>query len=468
MSFKGTELRDKRKKARDRKNASKLSKANQSKSKQIFDSMVTATQRLMEIDFTLSPTQPNTPGDGNCFIHGVLDQLKYDRKWKNAKLNISSLREQVTASLLNLMFTSDFNFHSDFKVNGEDETPEQWILRMSKDREYVDHYYIELCSEFLNRRIIIYPLWPEEGWTDGRMIIDPKTREQPVGTEPLYLLYFTELVFKEGAHYQSIRPRVLVRNEPNLDGSNVSINNVGASASNVSASNASASSINISTAPADMPTIEISNISIPLHESTASSFKNSKAWAKLLPVNKFFKYTEICNDDFTFGIAEDGENNSHPSIDIDEIRGSVYRCISVKQFTITKMNSEDELFAELKDFSTNGTFVNEARIGKGNSRKLKTNDFISVGYYTGDTYKHVIAFRFVLNSIAKRKANNSSSGNDTSVSDPSLIETSILVEKSKTKKPSRKEQRTNESVIWESDLSQANIVKTSRRPSKKK
>ena len=132
------------------------------------------------------------------------------------------------------------------------------------------------------------------------------------------------------------------------------------------------------------------------------------------------------------------------------------------------MNSEDEVSAVLKDFSTNGTFVNAARIGKGNSGKLKTDDLISLGYYTGDTYKHIIAFRFVINQSAKRKANTSSSGNDTSVADPSLIETSILVEKSKTKKPSRKEQRTNESVIWESDLSQANIVKTKRRPSKKK
>ena len=33
--------------------------------------------RLEELDLKVSPTQPKTPGDGNCMIHGVLDQFKY-------------------------------------------------------------------------------------------------------------------------------------------------------------------------------------------------------------------------------------------------------------------------------------------------------------------------------------------------------------------------------------------------------
>ena len=32
--------------------------------------------RLETLGYEKSPTQPNTPGDGNCWIHGILDQLR--------------------------------------------------------------------------------------------------------------------------------------------------------------------------------------------------------------------------------------------------------------------------------------------------------------------------------------------------------------------------------------------------------
>ena len=66
------------------------------------------------------------------------------------------LREFVTASLTRLMFAKSFEF------DRQTQEPDKWIANMSEDFTYADHYFIELCAEFLNRRIIIYPLFEEE------------------------------------------------------------------------------------------------------------------------------------------------------------------------------------------------------------------------------------------------------------------------------------------------------------------
>ena len=71
---------------------------------------------------------------------------------------------------------------------------------------YADHYSIDLCAEILNRKIVIYPVHPEKGWQDGKMTVNPISRKQTDKSEPLYFLYFSELVFTS-PHYQSIRPK---------------------------------------------------------------------------------------------------------------------------------------------------------------------------------------------------------------------------------------------------------------------
>ena len=34
--------------------------------------------RLKDLNYELSPSQPNTQADGNCFLWAILDQMKYD------------------------------------------------------------------------------------------------------------------------------------------------------------------------------------------------------------------------------------------------------------------------------------------------------------------------------------------------------------------------------------------------------
>ena len=58
----------------------------------------------------------------------------------------------------------------------------------------------------MNRQIVIYPVHPEQGWQDGKMTVNPISCKQTDKSEPLYFLYYSELVFTS-LHYQSIRPK---------------------------------------------------------------------------------------------------------------------------------------------------------------------------------------------------------------------------------------------------------------------
>ena len=84
----GNDLREKRKKVRAPKRSAKQKKSGKDESSVKLDLSVRkilAVQRLLDIDFILSPSETDTPGDGNCFIHAILDQLKYDTIWKKRK-----------------------------------------------------------------------------------------------------------------------------------------------------------------------------------------------------------------------------------------------------------------------------------------------------------------------------------------------------------------------------------------------
>ena len=126
------------------------------------------------------------------------------------------------------------------------------------------------------------------------------------------------------------------------------------------------------------------------------------------------------------------------------------------------MQSEDGSSAALTNLSTNGTFVNEEKIGKSQTLLLSTGDVISIRYFSNGTLKQYDAYKFHIKSVSKRKANDSSSGNNTSVSDLSLLEKSALAAKTCAKKPPRKAKKFNRSTVWDSDITEENIIKTKR------
>ena len=55
---------------------------------------------LKSMGFKPSPSQPITPGDGNCFLHALVDQLSYDRFLANSFTH-ESLRDPPFRSFAN-------------------------------------------------------------------------------------------------------------------------------------------------------------------------------------------------------------------------------------------------------------------------------------------------------------------------------------------------------------------------------
>ena len=93
----------------------------------------------------------------SCFTYFCFEFFcSYDSQWSRANLTPMRLRENVTASLTTLMFGKSFLWNYDYK------DPEEWIDWMSCDMIDCDHYFIELAAEYLNRRILIYPLFENE------------------------------------------------------------------------------------------------------------------------------------------------------------------------------------------------------------------------------------------------------------------------------------------------------------------
>ena len=67
----------------------------------IEEGMFFVIERLKEINFELSESQPDTEKDGNCAIWVLLDQMSYDFKWKSTakSSNVASMRKQIISSL---------------------------------------------------------------------------------------------------------------------------------------------------------------------------------------------------------------------------------------------------------------------------------------------------------------------------------------------------------------------------------
>jgi hypothetical protein len=67
------------------------------------------------------------------------------------------LRETIAKTLPKLMFSKSHGWD-----NQAARTPKAWVKKYSKNKQYVDHYFVELTAEYLKRKIVIYPVFEEE------------------------------------------------------------------------------------------------------------------------------------------------------------------------------------------------------------------------------------------------------------------------------------------------------------------
>ena len=83
------------------------------------------------------------------------------------------------------------------------ETGKLGQKRMKQSGVFCDDIFLQVASNFLNRTLILVPVFAEEGHNEKGEII--KKPAIDLGYEPFYILYYSEIRFEVG-HFQSIRP----------------------------------------------------------------------------------------------------------------------------------------------------------------------------------------------------------------------------------------------------------------------
>ena len=105
------------------------------------------------------------------------------QKFREAVVNSSNYNEEIQKAL-------------GPDVDNVNVDIEQWQQNMAKDRFWVDHAFIQLCSNFIKRDIMILPIYREDGH-NGKGWIKIPAKES---AGKVYLLCYMNL------HYQSIVP----------------------------------------------------------------------------------------------------------------------------------------------------------------------------------------------------------------------------------------------------------------------
>ena len=160
-SMKRNDFFNNKKKINDSNQISQVGHIEESQKLNLVEGEVFASLRLQQLGMIVSPTQPDTPGDGNCFIHAILDQLKYDNLLKDMKYDVINFRKEVVHSLVDHIINGNHEWFAD----PEEGSPEKWMEKYEKDEVVIDNYFIYLCALKIRRRIILYPVFESEVFT---------------------------------------------------------------------------------------------------------------------------------------------------------------------------------------------------------------------------------------------------------------------------------------------------------------
>lgn len=105
-------------------------------------------------------------------------------------------------------------------------------------------------------------------------------------------------------------------------------------------------------------------------EIFSQEYENPNVWGRLYATKEKFPSLDLCDNEYTIGRAEE----CNITITYLEVKEDVLLAISKRHCKIIKATPE----VYLEDYSSNGTYVNSEKIGKGRRRILKNNDQISL------------------------------------------------------------------------------------------
>nr|CAX69705.1 serine/threonine-protein kinase Chk2 [Schistosoma japonicum] len=122
-----------------------------------------------------------------------------------------------------------------------------------------------------------------------------------------------------------------------------------------------------------------------VHDYIPQTIDSTIVWGRLLPLDCRFPSVDLISDLYTFGRGDDCFFRFIP----DMFDGaSQFTTISKLHFKIVLEPMSDNTLAFIYDLSSNGTFINGSKLGRGKKQPLNNNDEISV------SLKHLKCFIF--------------------------------------------------------------------------
>ena len=108
--------------------------------------------------------------------------------------NIQELREKIAETIGQFEFAQQFILP---QSQGNVADYEDWLESITKEGTWCDDMFIFLAASMLKKKIILLPVYPDDGHgQSGQIIVDP---DETIGN-PLHLLYYKDV------HFQSIVP----------------------------------------------------------------------------------------------------------------------------------------------------------------------------------------------------------------------------------------------------------------------
>ncbi|CAH8587890.1 unnamed protein product [Schistosoma margrebowiei] len=128
------------------------------------------------------------------------------------------------------------------------------------------------------------------------------------------------------------------------------------------------------------------------HDYISQKIDSSIVWGRLLPLDSRFPSIDLINESYTFGRGDDCSFR----FVLDMFDGSSqFTTVSKLHFKIVLESTSNNPLVFIHDLSSNGTFVNGSKIGRGKKQPLNNNDEISV------SLKHLKCFIFSESSSAR-------------------------------------------------------------------
>lgn len=105
------------------------------------------------------------------------------------------------------------------------------------------------------------------------------------------------------------------------------------------------------------------------------SSQESLSWGRLFPLGESFVALDLTKDEYTFGR---GENCDVPFDNNGAKKHQCFQAYSKVHFKIIRQTTTTGTHAFLEDLSSNGTFINGEKVGKGCKQVINNNDEIAL------------------------------------------------------------------------------------------